>query len=145
MTKEQIKREFERWINADCPRVFYKQAVWYVTNSPYWDDYKTVDFVVDDEYTKIRKAYIDGKTIEHKKCNGEWKAVSNPAWDAPVNSYRIHPAKVEVYQYIMYNSCKDKYFITKKYYKSAICAYEDNKEFVVIKPCLESKKEIYEE
>jgi len=69
MTDEQIKAEFNRWIESGRPDVwmwFEKVNRWETVSKFSWD--KDTFYVVDDEYAKIRKQFIDDRTkIEYRQ------------------------------------------------------------------------------
>ncbi len=102
MTDEQIKAEFNRWINEGRPQTWYKKNdEWTVLyTDPKW--LKDGIYIVDDEYAEIRKSFYDGKTIQYyEESSGRWFVAASPSWTLPVDEYRIKPEK-PVYEYQWY-------------------------------------------
>ena len=68
---------------------------WVLTSSPTWAD--EWDYIVDDEYAEIRKAYADGKTIECRVGIYKWQKLTNPYWDFKSEEYRVKPDEPTYY------------------------------------------------
>ena len=76
---------------------------WELISIVAWSD--NFDYIVDDEWAQIRKAMVDGKTIECKSINGDWVPtvckIGRLAGDDVV-IYRIKPDVVEEVFYYQY-------------------------------------------
>ena len=63
MTKEQVKQEFNRWIDAGQPKVwviYVTTNCWELVVSPTWKFYgDTYTYIVDDDHAELRKLQID--------------------------------------------------------------------------------------
>jgi len=94
------KNEIIRWATSDIERVWQKAYIedeWTLTESPSWCDFYA--YVVDDEYAEIKKAYIDGRTVQislYEKgwCNMPSGVFNEIVWyDYPIEAYRIMPIR----------------------------------------------------
>jgi len=109
MNTEQIKKEFERWVDAGRPKVWrrtigYKN--WKLVVTPSWSSNRY--YVISDKDEEIRKAFYDGKTIQCRLVNTyyEWEDINPPNW-LDGYEYRIKPEE-PVYEWIWYSMNEDK-------------------------------------
>jgi len=69
MNKEVIKKykkEFDWWLNGGTVLLKTTEGAWQEKINDHWQ-YKG-PYVINDEYTKFRKALAEGKTIQIKSC-----------------------------------------------------------------------------
>ena len=87
-----IIKEFERWINADRPKVWVKGKEddrWDTMRVPCWNSSGLV-YIVDDEQAELRKLQIDEPDTKFQWFNvQEWRNC-NPSWDIDIE-YRVKP------------------------------------------------------
>ena len=115
------KLEITRWANCpDNTDVWYRQSNdeyigWQLSKNPFWHPYCV--YIVDDEWSEIRKAFIDGKTIEVYDCvDNSWKTIVTSTWIEKLEYYRIKPDEpVYEWQWI-FIATEDLYDITNTYY-----------------------------
>ncbi len=88
--------EIVRWANSpDGTKVWNRHKnseskFWYLVEEPRW--HKDRIYIVNDEYAELRKAEIDGKTIEYNSIGGEWYSTHKKLnWNYPITDYRIKP------------------------------------------------------
>jgi len=95
MNKEQLKKEFYLWIEQGRPKRWYRnidEKNWDITDSEIWTD--NVIYIIDNEFSELRKAFYDGKQIEAKVGDGEtwalWTLNNEPNWEGwAKDSFRI--------------------------------------------------------
>ena len=102
------RKEFDHWLNNGKLLVRSynyedkKYSDWYSSHNVYsdyelWQNsiYKP-QIIIDDEYVELRKALIEGKTIQHNASylysrNEYWIDLQECSFPAPVKTYRIKP------------------------------------------------------
>ncbi len=123
MTNEEIKKEFNRWIDAGRPAVWYKSNVdnqWrlvYKGENPSWITDFT--YIVDDKYAELRILEIDAPDTKFqikRSKEGIWKDCDIPSWYKGVE-YRVKP-KSKVERRWRYAKDEDGYTITASSYVS---------------------------
>ena len=75
-----------------------------------------------DEYTELKQAIVDGKTIQFYIDN-KWTKWKNPDWDCPVNCYRIKPdeSKFKVGDWVVLGN--ETRIITEDTTEEYLCTY----------------------
>jgi len=94
MTDEQVIKEFERWIDAGRPRVWYSDAgrLWVSTNCPRWDEDTT--YIVDDEQAELRKLQIDKPETKFQiKILDRWRDAEPEELWSTTYEYRVKPTE----------------------------------------------------
>jgi len=95
MTDKKTKQEFERWIDAERPKVWYRSTrynAWRLLESPNWN--RNAFYVVDDKHAELRKLQIDEPDTEfqvYHTSTMEWETVE-PVWELG-RKYRVAPGK----------------------------------------------------
>ena len=110
MSKNTHSAEMHRLADAEAgTKVWYKQKIlgaWKIVIQPRWK--KDGYYIVNDEWADIRKAIVDGKTIEYKYSKSKWvdstREVEELGSDAryTIEYYRIKPDVVEETFYYQY-------------------------------------------
>jgi len=152
MTNEEIKREFERWIDTGRPLVWIKNlnnptSEWITISNPTWRE--KITYIVDNQYAEIRKAFYDGKTIQFKIYNEErpwvdWGSEEEPDYKCYYD-IRIKP-KEPVYEYQWIGQFDNgQYRLTEEWYtKNERClveqAYNNLKNWDVFLPSKRERK-----
>jgi len=136
MTNEEIKKEFNRWIDLGRPNVwqwFPGVNRWETVSKFSWLNNTT--YIIDDKYAEIRKAFYNDKTIQiyTSTCdNFQWEDwPSNEdlsdyiyAKQYDIRHYRIKPEKpMYEYQYIFKDE-NNLYKLSNSYYTTAYDAQE---------------------
>jgi len=98
MTEKQLIKEFERWVKAGRPKMWYKRSngSWgYVSGIPSWNN-KDI-YIVDDDHTELRKLQIDEPDAKFQYYNEiakEWQTIQDLNWDFnPDVKYRLKPTE----------------------------------------------------
>ena len=118
MTDKEIKNEFNRWINAEKPGVWYKinnSKNWYVISLPSSGDDAT--YIVNDKYAEIRKQLHDNPDleIECRFPEDRWNKLNDPQFDNPNCEYRIKPKqKYEIVYEWMCQGLDGQWFINNE-------------------------------
>ena len=106
MTDEQIKKEFERWVNLGRPNVWVKKPgdEWKKVTHSMWERNEYV-YIIDDRYAEIRKAFYDGETIQLRDfyygCEWyDWNEKYEPKWNS-YSDIRIKPEE-PIYEWQWY-------------------------------------------
>lgn len=117
------KTEIKRWANCpDGTKVYFKSSNenrWSVSSTPLWKEENI--YIVDDEWAELRRAIIDGKTVEFNHSVDGWVSTENIGFK--VENYRIKPDVAEVIYYYQYETLtKNKviiisYYVTEEYAK----------------------------
>ena len=109
MNKNIHSAEMHRLADAPQGTEVWQRAMhmtsWLIDDTPRWLD--GFHYIIDDEWQEIRKAIVDGKTIEVKTTPTDWMIVHNIANDINGNDYalskyRIKPDVVEPTYYYQY-------------------------------------------
>ena len=123
------KKEIKRWANSpDGTKVWVKidtKQGWVPLVSPSF--IKENVYIVDDEYATMRKAFMDGVTIQYNNCDNHWRDLILDsdvpvAWGYPVENYRIKPEepkvkKVPTYQIVFRTDDVIPFSTSELYYK----------------------------
>ena len=67
MSERKHKLEMQRYASSqEGTEVWYKHdnGAWRLVSNPFWNE--DITYIIDDEWAKLRKAQIDGKTIERR-------------------------------------------------------------------------------
>jgi len=87
MTREEVKKEFNRWVDKKQPAVWVKKRtsnIWSLEITPFWKYYKNeYIYIVDDEQAELRKLQInkpDTKFQYYDSLSNHWFSKSNPKW-----------------------------------------------------------------
>lgn len=102
MNKELIKKyksEFDHFINGGSILVKYANLSEAQLGYEDWHEDEMVfdtrldyKIVINDEYSELRKALCDGKTIQvYYKFNDTWNDTIKPEFEGNVSNYRIKP------------------------------------------------------
>ncbi len=69
------------------------ENIWINMTEVDWDiNYKTVSIIINDEFSELRKALCDGKTVQaYYKFNDTWNDIIKPEFKDNVSNYRIKP------------------------------------------------------
>jgi hypothetical protein len=98
MTDKEIIKEFTRWINADRPKVWYKDGEqgWTTASAPNWGN-KDVYFIVNDEQAEIRRHLVDNPDTKFEiKILDRWRDAEPEELWLTNHEYRVKPElKVE--------------------------------------------------
>jgi len=120
MKNEEIKKEFNKWLEAGRPQVWVKDLgdptdEWDTTSYPKWME--GITYIIDDEYAKIRKAFYDGEVIEWRFAGEQmWYRLLKDNFYKFVNEYRIKP-KEPVYEYQWIGQFDNgRYIFTEEWY-----------------------------
>ncbi len=110
------KNEMIRWANSlDGTKVWNKplgQKGWNCNDNPQWTI--TTIYIVDDGYAELRKAQLDGKSIQIDNFgNEEWATLTCPDFSQPVRMYRIKPTKKLYFFYEVSQDYYDDFIIYK--------------------------------
>lgn len=103
MNKELIKKyqtEFDHFLNEG--KLLTRTKSYFVWNDKINEDLmwnfeiKDIDIIIDDEYSELRKALCDGKTIQvYYKFNDTWNDTIKPEFKDNLSNYRIKPEEPE--------------------------------------------------
>lgn len=102
MNKELIlkyKTEFNHWLNGGKLLIRNNdENIWINMTEVHWDmNYKTVSIIINDEYSELRKALCDGKTIQaYYRFNDTWNDIIKPEFKDNVSNYRIKPEEPQL-------------------------------------------------
>ena len=91
MTDEELKQEFNRWIDVGKPEIWYKDSKheWVTVLVPNWRN-KDAYFIVDDEQAELRKFQIDNPNTKFQAYyNNKWTDTT-PSWFID-RKYRVKP------------------------------------------------------
>lgn len=97
MNKELIlkyKTEFDKWLNGGELLIRNNdEDIWINMTEVHWDmNYKTVSIIINDEFSELRKALCDGKTVQaYYKFNDTWNDIIKPKFKDNFLNYRIKP------------------------------------------------------
>ena len=97
MNKELIlkyKTEFDNWLNGGELLIRNNdEDIWINMTEVHWDmNCKTVSIIINDEFSELRKALCDGKTIQiYYEFNNTWNDIIKPEFKDNVSNYRIKP------------------------------------------------------
>lgn len=99
---KKYKAEFDHFLNGgellirycDYENREYKE--WKEVGRNYnWNDgrlYKAPQFIINDNFSELRKALCDGKTVQaYYKFNDTWNDIIKPEFKDNVSNYRIKP------------------------------------------------------
>ncbi len=146
------KKEIIRWSNTpDDTLVWVKtERGWELNSMPLWEPNR--QYIIDDKYAKLRKAQVDGATIQMRfkteaiwKDWG-WKDWGCADWSLPPEAYRVKPkVAVNKWQFILQHP-EGKYEMTPEHYGSFEEAEASRLSslYKVIEVYYPSKKEFYE-
>ncbi len=126
--------EMVRWAQSkEGTRVWYRDkhaSRWSMSPICTPSFHPSAQYVVDDEYAEIRKAFLDGKTIQVKTEVCDWRTVSktesvhrfdgvNEESDFYYSEkYRIAPKEVYKYQMLYKMHKNGTYILTDSFYES---------------------------
>ena len=142
MTRKH-RDEIIRWAKSPAgTNVWLKKStadVWYDSIIPTWGD--NVEYVLDDEWADIRKAFIDGETIQYyNKELGIWSDTLNRDASAfagrRVEMYRIKPKPVYEWQCYFRRCITEPFTLTEEYFTE-----EEMKRHPIYRKYEDSKKE----
>ena len=99
---KKYKAEFDHFLNGGELLIRYydyedrEYKEWKEVDKNYnWDDgslHKAPQFIINDEYSELRKALCDGKTVQaYYKFNDTWNDIIKPEFKDNVSNYRIKP------------------------------------------------------
>ena len=97
MNKELIKdnkEAFDYWLNGGELLIRNNDKdIWINMTEVNWDmNYKTVSIIINDEFSELRKALCDGKTVQaYYKFSDTWSDIIKPEFKDNVSNYRIKP------------------------------------------------------
>jgi len=120
MNKEQLKKEFSKWLDNGRPKVWvgYGNGAWDISTEPFMCE--DCIYVIDDEMAFFRKAWLDGRRLQWQQADTEtWFTFEvEPDWSYfKPEKLRIHPEDV-IYEwqwYIFVNE-ENRYFITEDFF-----------------------------
>ncbi len=78
------RKEIEHWAKQpDGTKVWHKYTnedkLWELEEFTYWE--KDEIYIVDDEWAELRKAQIDGATLQFKNDNRDWVSINDDWWN----------------------------------------------------------------
>lgn len=93
---KKYKTEFDHFLNEGKLLTRTKSNfIWNdkINEDLMWDfEIQDIDIIIDDEYSELRKALCDGKTIQaYYKFNDTWNDIIKPEFKDNVSNYRIKP------------------------------------------------------
>ena len=99
---KKYKAEFDHFLNGGelliryCDYEDRKYKEWKEVDRNYnWNDgslYKAPQFIINDNFSELRKALCDGKTVQaYYKFNDTWNDIIKPEFKDNVSNYRIKP------------------------------------------------------
>ena len=99
---KKYKAEFDHFLNGGELLIRYydyedrEYKEWKEVDRNYnWNDgslYKAPQFIINDEFSELRKALHDGKTVQaYYKFNDTWNDIIKPEFKDNVSNYRIKP------------------------------------------------------
>jgi len=95
MNDTQIKKEFNRWLEAGRPTVLVKDfsqgEEWYTVRCPAWSRNKI--YIVEDHQAELRKLQIDEPDTKFqiwREFEEEWWECECPMWN-PKHKFRVKP------------------------------------------------------
>ena len=97
MNKELIKdnkEAFDHWLNGGELLIRNNdEDIWINMTEVHWDmNYKTVSIIINDEFSELRKALCNGKTIQiYYEFSNTWSDIIKPEFKDNVSNYRIKP------------------------------------------------------
>ena len=104
MNKELIKKykkEFEHFLNEGKLLTRTKSDfIWNdeINEDLMWNfEIQDIDIIIDDEFSELRKALCDGKTVQaYYKFNDTWNDIIKPEFKDNVSNYRIKPEELKL-------------------------------------------------
>ena len=99
---KKYKAEFDHFLNGGELLIRYydyedrEYKEWKEVDRNYnWNDgslYKAPQFIINDNFSELRKALCDGKTVQaYYKFNDTWNYIIKPEFKDNVSNYRIKP------------------------------------------------------
>ena len=99
---KKYKAEFDHFLNGGELLIRYydyedrEYKEWKEVDRNYnWNDgslYKAPQFIINDNFSELRKALCDGKTVQaYYKFNDTWNDIIKPEFKDNVSNYRIKP------------------------------------------------------
>ena len=99
---KKYKAEFDHFLNGGELLIRYydyedrEYKEWKEVDRNYnWNDgslYKAPQFIINDNFSELRKALCDGKTVQaYYKFNNTWNYIIKPEFKDNVSNYRIKP------------------------------------------------------
>ena len=101
MNKELIlkyKTEFDHFLNGGELLIRNNdEDIWINMTEVHWDmNHETVSIIINDEFSELRKALCDGKTIQiYYEFNNTWNDIIKPEFKDNLSNYRIKPEEPE--------------------------------------------------
>lgn len=86
--------EFKNWLNGGKLLIRNNdENIWINMTEVHWDmNHETVSIIINDEFSELRKALCDGKTVQaYYKFNDTWNDIIKPEFKDNVSNYRIKP------------------------------------------------------
>lgn len=86
--------EFKHWLNGGKLLIRNNdENIWINMTEVHWDmNHETVSIIINDEFSELRKALCDGKTVQaYYKFNDTWNDIIKPEFKDNVSNYRIKP------------------------------------------------------
>lgn len=91
---KKYKAEFDHFLNGGKLLIRNNdENIWINMTEVHWDmNHETVSIIINDEFSELRKALCDGKTVqEYYKFNDTWNDIIKPGFKDNVSNYRIKP------------------------------------------------------
>ena len=103
---KKYKAEFDHFLNGGELLIRYydyedrEYKEWKEVDRNYnWNDgslYKAPQFIINDNFSELRKALCDGKTVQaYYKFNNTWNDIIKPEFKDNVSNYRIKPEELK--------------------------------------------------
>ena len=120
MNKELVKNNkeaFDHWLNGGELLIRNNdEDIWINMTEANWDmNYKTVSIIINDEFSELRKALCDGKTVQaYYKFNDTWNDIIKPEFKDNVSNYRIKPEehKFKIGDFVRHRHSKTCHIVT---------------------------------